>query len=331
MTNVQPYNLSEERQREDAIFYMERILEVIELDCTLLAKKIFDKYQNQFQSLLTAEPFQQIKDRVSVSDNWTAEKEMAFFDRLKSASSFNEYKTVHDVAHEFLLHHDHPAESCPTHDLCDDVNKILAINNASYLEPDEVSINTFIDAKITFVVEQRRAKSKNNQPLEGNPGFHITDALNHSYRCFVKQVSDVEVDDVLQLKITNIPGLAISGNQTNEPIVYLEPRVVPGEKIEVEVLNLSHTGNSFTFRHHSYDGFLWFKRRGVNKEIFNQHTLKPKDKIVAKVLYTSEDVKRSPRGNITRLGVIKAIPLKHISAEQYRQADPNTAVAKVLS
>ena len=101
--------------------------------------------------------------------------------------------------------------------------------------------------------------------------------------------------------------------------------------IEIELVSLSHTENSFTFRHHSYDGFLWFKRRGVNKAVFNKSTLRPGDRIIAKVLYTTEEEKRAGNGNITRLGIIKAIPVRKAGQEQSPEDNPNTDAAKALN
>lgn len=323
--------LSQEERDRDTLFYMERVLELTEQECFALARRTFERHRRDFAVMLEPGPYEQLESRAMAGDRWSPEKEDEMFENLRNAHSFNEFKAVHDLGLEILLHHQHKAESCPTHWRCDEINQCLAEANAHYLEPDEVAVNTFVDAVIQFVVEQRRPRSPGKPNLEGNPGFHLKDALGRAYRCFVKQVRGVDQGDLLKLKITNIPGMSISNKGVSEPIVYLEPRVTPGDKIEVELLNLSHTGNSFTFRHHSYDGFLWFKRRGVNKELFNRHTLKPKDRIMAKILYTSEEIKVSDRGNVTRLGVIKAIPVKRAEDSNRREEGPNNNAAKALN
>ena len=331
VTKPQLEVMEQEDKGQKAVFYLERILEQLDMDVRALAQKIFFAYRSEFETMLNPEHFRHLQERASVVDNWTPKKEKQFYERVKNAVSFNESKVVHDLAHEIILHHHHPAETCSTHWIFDEMLQLLAQNNNHYLEPDEICINTFLDAKIQFIVEQRRPRQPGKAPLVGNPGFHLTDVLNRSFRCFVKQVSGVKLNEELKLKITNLPGLTISTRNIIEPVVYLEPRVTPEDLIEVELLNLSHTGNSFTFRHHSYDGFLWFKRRGVNKEIFNKKTLQPKDHILAKVLYTSEEVKQSNRGTISRLGVIKAIPIKRVEEGESLAENPETGAAKALN
>ncbi|MGI6454468.1 MAG: hypothetical protein ACOX5R_02475 [bacterium] len=314
------------------LFYLERILEVLEADCILLGREIFRNHQLNFGKILDKELFNHLQERMKTRDIWDEAKERSLLLRLQNAYAFGEHKIVHDLAHEILLHHNHPADSCPTHDICNTVNSILADNNCHYLEPDEIRNNTFINATVAFVVEDRRPKQKDtNVQLKGNPGFYLQDILGNKYRCFVKQVNQARIGDVLSLKITNVPGLTINSSGDVEQIIYLEPRVTPGETIEVELNSLSHTGNSFTFRHHSYDGFLWFKRRGVNKEIFNQNTLVPGNRILARVLYTSEEVKTIHQGKIARLGVIKAIPIRWVDEELTLQEHPETDAAKALS
>lgn len=309
--HVQEYQQNE-LSESTYIYYMERILELLKKRCIAQAKSIFEKYHTQIEELLPPDHFKQLCERILPDDDWSIEKEEEFFELLDESSYSRNHVDIHDYAHELLLHIDNPSANTPSQESFDRLNLVLAKNNGCFIEPNEVKINTFIDADVEFVVEKRRAQQDENKELKGNPGFYLRDSLNKSYQCFIKQVSNVEVGDSLKLKITNIPGNEIDSRQSKETIVYLEPRTMPGELIEVEVMNLSHTGNSFTFRHHSYDGFLWFKRRGVNKEQFNVQSIKPKDKILAKVLYTSEEAKYSHRGQITRLGIIKAVPLKRL-------------------
>ncbi len=299
-------------QETNAIFYMERILELVDKQCFAQSKQIFLSYQQAFEDILSANNIKQLHERVFQKDDWSVDKEKQFYQLLQQSQLNLQYKNTHDYAKELLLHISEPSDKSPSQESFERLRALLADNNAHYIEPDEVDINAFIDGTVEFVVENRKT-SQTEKPLEGDPGFYLTDANGKSYRCFIKQVSGAKVGDTLNLKITNIPGLTINAKQAKEQIVYLEPRTIPGDLIEVEVMHLSHTGNSFTFRHHSYDGFLWFKRRGVNKELFNAHTIKPKDKILAKVLYTSEEVKRSHKGQITRLGILKAIPVKRLT------------------
>jgi len=319
---------TEDDQQRIFLFYLERVMEQLEHGSLRLARQTFERYRAFFAALLKANHLQRLEESVSQPDVWTPEKETKFFERMKNAWEFGEYKAVHDCAREILLHHQHESDPCA---MCTRVNEILVLNNAKYIEPDSIAINTFIDAKIDFIVEKRKSNSQSNKILQGNPGFYLEDAVGTRYRCFVKQVNNVKVGDTLKLKITNIPGLAIATRSNQEPILYLEPRVSPGELIEIELVSLSHTENSFTFRHHSYDGFLWFKRRGVNKAVFNKSTLRPGDRIIAKVLYTTEEEKRAGNGNITRLGIIKAIPVRKAGQEQSPEDNPNTDAAKALN
>ncbi len=313
------------------LYYVERILEHLDAGCILLARNIFKVYERSLKELLKTEHFAYIKERVNYPDDWTDEKEREWLERFYNARAFGEYKIVHDLGHEILLHHDHDPAECANHSLIGELMNILASNNVLFLEPGEVEINTFINAEVAFIVENRRSKSTSQKALEGNPGFSLIDTLGRRYRCFIKQVPNAQIGDRLQLKITNIPGLMLSDKKKSEQILYLEPRVMPGDVIEVELSNLSYTGNSFTFRFHSYDGFLWFKRKGVNKEIFNKNTLREKDRIIAKVLYTTEEEKRNKSGNISRLGIIKAIPLRRADAEPYPGENQDTDAARALS
>ncbi len=320
--------LPKEEQEKEVLFYLERVLELVNFGCVKRAQKVFHAYQHDAERLLSSEHYNLLVEKISIEDDWDQEKEIAFWQRLHHAEEFSEYQAVHDIAHEILLHYSHPTESCPTHEIYEKVNRILSRTHAFYLEPDDVRINTFIDAEIDFVVEKRRPNGNGSIELKGNPGFYLTDAMGRKYRCFVKQVEEAKEGQVLPLKITNIPGLSLTSKEGTEPILYLEPRVEPGDMIEVEIASLSHTGNSFTFRHHSYDGFLWFKRRGVNKKIFNEKSLKPKDRVIAKVLYTSEEEKHK-NGKIARLGVVKAIPMHR--AEQAAEENPDNDAARVLN
>lgn len=297
-----------------SIYYMERILELLSKGCIAAAKKIFARYHTQFEHLLSHEHFQQMGSRITSPDNWSKDKENQFYTLLHQAQSQNTYEDIHDFTLELLLHLDEPSADSSTQGAYFNLQCILAKNAIRFIEPDEIEINTFIDAKVEFVVENRRSNRESSVMVEGDPGFYLTDAIEQSYRCFIKQVPNAAVGDTLRLKITNIPGLSIHSKPVQEKILYLEPRTEPGDFIEIEVMHESHTGNSFTFRHHSYDGFLWFKRRGVNKKIFNHQNIKPKDRIQAKILYTSEEVKRSNSGQITRLGIIKAVPVKRMES-----------------
>jgi len=69
----------------------------------------------------------------------------------------------------------------------------------------------------------------------------------------------------------------------------------------------------------------------VNKALFNQSTLRPGERIIAKVLYTTEEEKRASNGNITRLGIIKAIPVRKADQELNPEDNPDTDAAKALN
>ncbi len=318
-----------EDEQRVPLFYAERVLELMESDYRSLARHIFITQQAQFSKLLKPDHLTHLETSTSQTGPWTKKDERTLWQRMQNAWAFGEYKTVHDCGHEILLRQDETETLSET--FTEKVKQLLAANNAHYIEPDEVAINTFVDARIEFLVENRTSRSAQGATLQGNPGFYLRDALGRRFRCFVKQVDETQVGDKLHTKITNIPGLVLSSNNVRETILYLEPRIAPGDIIHVELNSLSHSGNSFTFRHLSYDGFLWFKRRGVNKEVFNRKSLRPNDRIIAKVLYTSDEEKRASNGNITRLGLIKAIPVRRAGTGFVREASPDTGAAKVLN
>lgn len=294
------------------LFYAERILEQMDRQCYCLARKTFDRYRDALSHLIGGDAFRSMQERVLRDDDWCEDKEIRVAALLEDANSFEERSAIHDLAHEMILHHKHRADRCATHDRCERAQNLLSMNNQHYIEPDEIALNTYVDSTIEFVVEKRRPKARDISELKGNPGFYWRDVLGNRYRCFVKQHDDLQPGDSVSLKITNVPGMQIGQGNATESILYLEPRVSAGQHLAVKLNSLSYTQNSFTFRHNSYDGFLWFKRRGVNKELFNEHTLSAGDEIGAKVLYVTDEIKRSPRGTLTRLGIVKAIPVQRV-------------------
>lgn len=318
-----------EEENQVPLFYAERVLDLVESGYPSFARYIFTTHFNQFSQLLKTDHLVYLESITASIEPWSHKKERNFWQRMQNAWEFGEYKVVHDCGREILLRQEESESSSDS--LAEKIIRLLAANANHYIEPDDIAINTFIDAKIDFLVDKRSPRNACGAPLQGNPGFYLRDALGRRFRCFIKQVTNAQPGEEFRLKITNIPGLVLSSHSEQETILYLEPRVSPGDIIQVELTSLSHTGNSFTFRHHSYDGFLWFKRRGVNKEVFNRSTLNPKDSIVAKVLYTSDEEKRSTNGNITRLGVIKAIPVKRAAAGCIREASQDINAANFLS
>ncbi|MDX9753917.1 MAG: hypothetical protein RBU29_08150 [bacterium] len=292
-------------QTDATVFYLERMMDLWEKGYSLMAQDLFSRYQSPFAALLPAEPYRYLAEKALQERPWSPKIEQDYYGRLKNAILFGEWQTVHDCAHEILLSRKiHPNPDDP---LYRKVLLYLAQNNFRYIEPNEIQVNTYIDAPVGFVVEN------------GNPGFRLHDAVGGVYRCFIKDVTDAKVGDVLPLKITNIPGFEINSHHRKETILYVEPRVSPGDFIEVEIASLSHSGNSFTFRHRSYDGFLWIKKRGVNKQQFNPGNLRPKDRVIAKVLYTSDEVKLTAHGSPCRLGLIKAIPIRRMTENSAKE------------
>lgn len=329
MTKVLRQLRTDHDQEKVLLFYLERVLEQVDSGCVHLAHQTFNRYRSHFRAMLKSSHLDRLDQITSVSSPWTPIEEKKFLDRMRNAWEFSEYKTVHDCGHEILIHQSHKQNGNTR--TYDEASEILAANNYHYIEPDSIAINTFINASVSFMVEKRKSQNNTQKTLQGNPGFYLSDALGSQYRCFIKQVDRAEIGEHLRLKITNIPGLAFATPTSKEPIIYLEPRVSPGDIIEIELGTLSHTENSYTFRHHSYDGFLWFKRRGVNKNIFNKETLHSGERVIARVLYTTEEEKRSASGQITRLGIIKAIPLRRIASGMSLEDDPDTDAAKVLN
>lgn len=326
----QTINLSPTQSQEQAsplLFYGERILDLAQNGYVQLARLLYERFEEQWTRVFPPSHAAILRERALQTDAWSDAKQEQLWQRLNDAMMFQYYQVAHDCAHEILLHHQHKAEDCPTHDICEPVGEQLAICNAHYIEPHEIEANAYVDAEVRFWVDKRNASS-GGASLKGNPGFYWQDALGTRYRCFIKQADEAHVGDTLKLKITNIPGLQIDTPKGPEPILYLEPRVLPGETLLIELDKLSYTGNSFTFRYNSYDGFLWFKRRGINKEVFNQETLQPGQRIYAKVLYTTDQEKRTREGKVTRLGIIKAIPLQWAGSLPRPAQHPDTAAAK---
>lgn len=335
-----------------AAFYLERLLEQLEGECPLVAQRNFVSNNAIFQEVLSGELFQNLKKRVFSAIPSHTQLTPPDWSKLIEALKFGECRYVHDQCHEFLLRNNH-LRGHPNADA--DLRKaqeVLAECRANYIEPDEICINTFINGRIQFVVSERRQNPKpapstpsshhngngngNNHSshsdismvhLKGDPGFGLVDALGKRYRCFVKNAERAKLDDILALKITNVTLNTILGEHGEETILYLEPRVHTGDLVMVILEDLSYTGNSFTFRLYSYDGFLWFKRRGINKKAFNSETLHPGDCLIVKVLYTSEEPKCQKDGKIQRLGIIKAIPVRRV--DKVMVAGPDTPFATI--
>jgi len=198
-TKVLPYSRTPEEENQAVLFYMERILDLTDSGCIQLANNVWERNKAKFQSLLSADHFRRLEEKVNQADDWLAAKEKAYFERLENARIFGEFKSLHNFGREILLHHIHRADECPSHEIVYKVQDRLAVNNVHYIEPDEVAVNTFLDAKIQFIVDQRRSTRQNSRSLEGNPGFYLTDVLGRRYRCFVKQVNHVQVNDILNL------------------------------------------------------------------------------------------------------------------------------------
>lgn len=331
-------------QSAKAAFHLERLLEQLDGGYPAAAHRTFVTHHAMFRDVLEEELFEALQKRVFSAEPARDEAFALDFARLKDALEFCEYAFVHDQCSEFLLRHSHESGRT-TEKAIQKAEELLAASRMHYLEPDEVRINTAINGRIEFVVSERKIKTSSTESMPrsildvnrqqgghrdsipGDPGFTIADTSGRLYRCFVKKVSAATVGDVIHLKITNVTQKTIMGENGEETILYLEPRYHPGEEITVVLDALSYTGNSYTFRLHSYDGFLWFRRRGVNKEKFNTETLRPGDCVVAKILYTSEDPKWQRDGSLQRLGIVKAIPLRRV--ESLTVADLDRTAAKV--
>jgi len=314
---AEPTQKEKNSSREDnAVFYLERLMDQLDRQCFLLAHRTFVRHRSDFAAILEKSLLDNLQKRVQSEVPQEIGSQNKVIEKVTNAVQFGEYRTAHDLATEYLLAHDQPNASNGNMTAIETLRNLLAETRRFYLEPDDVRVNVFVNAEVGFVVERRGICSKTGRPLEGNPGFIWVDALKRRYRCFVKQVPEVKVGDLLRLKVTNVTNTFIDTSNGKERVVYLEPRVQSGDHVAVEVSSLSHTGNSFTFRLHSYDGFLWFKRRGVNKQVFNESTLRPGDQVLAEVLYTTEEIKLGSNGTPRRLGLIKAVPLKRLDAEE---------------
>ncbi len=325
-----------------AAFYLERLLEQLDRECPLVAHHTFVTHHTTFRDVLDAALLDALQERVFAAAPGADDVFQPDWKELEHALEFGEYRFVHDTCNEYLLRYSHlrgqpSAESCLRQ-----AQELLARCRMFFIEPEEMRINTFINGRIQFVVSERRSSSNHDdfsgnngngngngekKKLQGDPGFSLVDALGSRYRCFVKQLSDARIDEVVRLKITNITEQTIRGEHGPERVVYMEPRVHSQEQVVIVLDDLSYTGNSYTFRLHSYDGFLWFKRRGVNHREFNPDTLHPGDHIVAQVLYTTEEVKLQRDGRIQRLGIIKAIPVRRVRSMTV--AGPGTSAASI--
>ena len=320
-----------------AAFSLERLLEQLDRECPLVAQRTFVGAHTLFRQVLDTDLLVKLQERVFAAVPDENDEFTVNWERLSDALNFGEHKLVHDRCSEFLLRHSHLRGHAEADVDLGRAQDLLASCRMNYIEPEEVAVNTFINGQIQFVVSERRGSNGtaardnggNGQstPMRGDPGFSISDALGRRYRCFVKQVPGAKLEEVLKLKITNVTDITIDGDHGPETVLYLEPRIHSGEQVMVRLDSLSYTGNSFTFRLHRYDGFLWFKRRGVNKEMFNAETLHPGDQVVVQVLYTSEQPKWQSGGRLQRLGIIKAIPLHRV--ERVTVAGPDTVAARI--
>ncbi len=323
---AEPTQKERKSGREDAaVFYLERLMDQLDRQCFLLAHRTFVRHRSDFSSILEDSLLDNLQKRVQSEVPQEMRSPSEVIEKVTNAVQFGEYRTAYDLATEYLLAHDQPNASNGDLTALETLRDLLAETRRFYVEPDDVQVNTFVNAEVGFVVERRGVCSKTGKPLEGNPGFISVDAVGQRYRCFVKQVPEVKVGDLLRLKVTNVTNTFIDTPNGKERVVYLEPRIQTGDRIAIEINSLSHTGNSFTFRLHSYDGFLWFKRRGVNKQQFNENTLKPGDRVLAEVLYTTEEVKLGSKGMPRRLGLVKAVPIKRL--DESEDLDPDTDAA----
>jgi hypothetical protein len=303
-----------------AVFYLERLMDQLDRQCFLLAHRTFVRHRSDFSLILDESLLDNLQRRVQSEAPKDSGSLSHLIEKVTHAVQFGEYRAAYDFGTEYILANDRPNPSNGHVTALETIRNLLADACWHFLEPDDVQINTFVNAEIGFIVSRRGVSTKTGQPLDGDPGFTWVDAVGQRYRCFVKQVPHVQVGDLLHLKITNVTNTFIhNAAQGKERVIYLEPRVQSGDHIPIEIDSLSHTGNSFTFRLHSYDGFLWFKRRGVNKDLFNERTLQAGDHVLAEVLYTTEEV--SPQ----RLGLLKAIPIKRLDAPAKTGPDKDVA------
>ncbi|MFH1744228.1 MAG: hypothetical protein ABIH23_34940 [bacterium] len=312
-------------REEVAVFYLERLMDQLDRQCFLLAHRTFVRHRTDFLMILDENLVDSLQKRVQSEIPQEPDSPNQVIEKVTHAVQFGEYRTAYDLGTEYLLAHDQPDASNGSMKILETIRNLLADARRHYLEPDEVQVNTLVNAEIGFIVDRRGICAKTGQPLSGNPGFTWIDVMGHRYRCFIKQVPDAEVGDLLRLKITNVTNSFIDTSRGREQVVYLEPRVQKGDLVPIEVLSLSHNKHSYTFRLHSYDGFLWLRHRSVNRKKFNEQSLHPGDRILAEVLYTTDEIKMSPTGNPKRLGLIKALPIKRLDTPA--TTDPSTAAA----
>lgn len=312
---AEPARQEAKTSREDvAVFYLERLMDQLDRQCFLLAHRTFVRHRSDFLLILEESLLDDLQKRVQSEVPKEIGPPEQVIEKVAHAVQFGEYRTAYDLGTEYILANDGPNASNGHLIVSETIRNLLADARWHFLEPDDIQVNTFVNPEIGFIVNHRGTCARTGQPLEGNPGFSWTDALGQRYRCFAKQVPDARVGDLLRLKITNVTNIFINTTEGKEQVMYLEPRVHRGDQIPIEIESLSHTGNSFTFRLHSYDGFLWFKRRGINKDVFNERSLRAGDRVLAEVLYTTEEIKLGAKGRPQRLGLVKAVPVKRLDA-----------------
>ena len=260
-------------REEVAVFYLERLMDQLDRECFLLAHRTFVRHRNEFLLILDQDLVESLQKRVQseIPKQMDAGKTI---EKVTSAVQFGEYRAAFDLGTEYLLAYDQPDVSNTSATTLETIKNLLADARWFHLEPDEIQINSFVNAEIGFVVDRRGICAKTGEPLSGNPGFTWVDCLGQRYRCFVKQVPDANAGDLIKLKITNVTNNFINTSHGKERIIYLEPRVQKGDRIPVEVLSISHNKHSFTFRLHSYDGFLWLRHRSVNRKTFKREISK---------------------------------------------------------
>jgi hypothetical protein len=299
-------------REELAVFYLERLMDQLDRECFLLAHRTFVRHRADFLIILDTELVEGLQRRVQSEVPKELGSPERVVEMVTHAVQFGEYRAAYDIGIEYLLAHDRPNAPNGTLTILETIRNLVADARRFHFEPDDLQLNTAVNTEIGFIVERRGICAKTGQPLSGNPGFTWVDTIGNRYRCFVKQVENAQVGDLLRLKITNITNSFIETAKGKERIVYFEPRVQKGDIVPVEVLSLSHNGHSFTFRLHSYDGFLWLKHRSVNKTVFNEQNVRVGDRVLAEVLYTTEELKVGSKGTPKRLGLVKALPIRRL-------------------
>ena len=153
---AEPTQKERKSGREDAaVFYLERLMDQLDRRCFLLAHRTFVRHRSDFSSILEDSLLDNLQKRVQSEVPQEMRSPNEVIEKVTNAVQFGEYRTAYDLATEYLLAHDQPNASNGDLTALETLRDLLAETRRFYVEPDDVQVNTFVNAEVGFVVERR--------------------------------------------------------------------------------------------------------------------------------------------------------------------------------